>query len=221
MNRMLVPVLLALAGCAASRAVAPLEEGQTALTASVGGPLFELGGLPLPAPISAVGVAHGLSARTTVHGALYPTQLLLLGVVGLDAGVSTEVLPPLGARPRLMVDGTLYAFAGDNTSGEPRGGLRLFPDLSAIASWDLGRRRHHLYTGVDLFLQPFPALHLYPSPVAGGVLRLGDAVGLQAEVKWLALHAHNLPNFVDWIAPAHRGAVSVQLGATVSLGGGR
>jgi hypothetical protein len=212
-----LPFLLLGAGCAVTRAVAPLERGQGALTASLGGPMFDYGGIPMPAPLASLGYRRGLTDRTGVHGALHVAPLALLGIGGLALGVNTELLSADGARPRLMVDGTLFAFAGDNVSGGVEGGLRVFPDLGLVAAWDLGPRPHHLYAGIQTFVQPFPDLFVYPYPVAGGVLTTGR-VGWQLELGWPAITSSNLPNFVDWLGPFHQGAVSVQLGAQVKLG---
>ena len=213
-----------LAGCAASRAVAPLPRGAGAVTTSLGGPVFLFGGAPVPTPLLVAGYRHGLSDRTGVHAALHLAPLALLGVGGVDLGVNTEVWPADGPRPRLMVDGTLYAFAGDNAPGEPAGGVRLFPDLGLIASWDLRgpdeRARHHVYAGIQTFVQPFPEVHVYPYPVAGAVLSTGR-VGWQLELGWPAITGHNLPNFVEWVGPFHQGALSAQLGATIALGRSR
>jgi hypothetical protein len=208
---------LALSGCAASRAIAPLERGTAAVTASVGGPMFAFGGTPLPTPISTVGVAYGATERTTVHASLHPTGLALFGIFGLDAGAAYELAPPSGARPRLMTDLTLSAFAGDTAPDGAPFGVRVFPEASVIASWDLGRRAHHPYVGLDLFTEPYPTPAAYLSPVAGGQIWLGR-VGLQLEGKWIAPYTRNLPSFVEWIGPAHQGALSVQLGLQIPLG---
>ncbi len=211
-----VALAVLLSGCAASRAVAPMGRGNAAITASLGGPMFEFGA-PVPAPLLSTGVRYGLSERTSVHGGVELTPILLVGVAGANAGVNTELWPASGARPRLMLDGTLWLFAGDNDPEGPEGGARLFPDLGALASWDLGRRRHHVYGGAQLFTQLFPEVVAYPYPVVGGVVNTGR-VGWQLELGWPALTSSNLPNFVEWVGPFHQGAISVHVGASVALG---
>jgi hypothetical protein len=211
----IVPLVL-LAGCAATRAVAPLPAGTGAVTSSLGGPVFAFGDAPVPVPLLLVGYRHGITDRTAVHGGLHATSLVLLGVFGADLGLDVELLPPDGARPRLMFDHTITLFAGDNVSGDPGGGVRVFQDFGLIASWDLGDRAHHPYLGVRVFDQPFPERHVYPYPIAGAVLTTGR-VGWQVELGWPGVTARNLPSFVDWIGPFHQGALSVQVGATVAL----
>lgn len=206
---------LTLAGCSVSRGIAPLEPGQGAVTASFGGPFVEFGGAPIPLPVTSVGYMHGVGHGVTVHGALYPTQLALFGVAGLDLGASYEVFAPKGARPRLMLDLTLYSFFGDNQPDGAPGGFRLFPDLAVLASWDLGRPRHHLYVGVDNFVQPFPSFRYHPVPLLGAELKASPAVGILTEVKWMGLETNTLPLQPVWYGPGNQGAIAVQLGVNV------
>lgn len=217
MRSMAVGALLALTGCAASRAVAPLPKGAVAGQASLGGPLLVFGA-PLPVPITTIGAGYGVTDRFGVHGAVHPTGLILFGVVGLDVGASYELVPPKGARPRLMGDLTLSAFAGDTSSEGAPFGVRVFPEAQLVASWDLGERRHHPYVGLDLFTQPLPTPAAYLSPMLGFEVQASRRLGLQVEGKWIAPYASNLPNFVDWVGIAHQGGISAQLGASWHFG---
>ncbi len=210
--------LLAVAGCAASRAVAPLPQGAVAGQVSLGGPLLVFGGTPLPVPLTAIGAGYGVTDRLGVHGAIHPTGLILLGVVGLDLGAAYELFPPKGARPRLMGDLTLSAFAGDTSADGAPFGVRVFPEAQLVASWDLGDRRHHPYVGLDLFTDPLPTPAAYLSPMIGFELQASRRLGLQLEGKWIAPYASNIPNFVDWIGVSHQGGISVQLGGTWHFG---
>lgn len=218
----LVAVAPLAAACAPTRALAPLEPGQGAFTASLGGPFVEVYGGPLPLPVTSVGYVRGIDGRLNVHGALYPTNLALFGVFGLDLGASYELFGPSRARPRLMADVTAYTFFGDLAKGEPRGGLRVFPDLQLIASWPVGGdvTRTVPYVGVDQFTQFFPTAHWNPSLVFGNELRLGKRVGLQLEGKWIAPWVDTEPLVPHWYGAANRGAFSAQLGLTVYAGGG-
>lgn len=212
-------LLTMLAGCGASRAVAPMGAGVGAVTSSVGGPVLSFDGAPVPLPLVSVGYRRGLTDRTSAHGGVQLTNLVLMGVFGAELGVDVEVVPPRGPWPRLMVDQTVLVFMGDNVAGDPPFGARVFLDAGAVASWDVGRRQHHPYVGLRLFDQPFPEHHTYLSPVVGGVWNTGR-VGWQAELGWPAFTRRNVPSFVDWIGPARHGALSVQLGATITLGHG-
>jgi hypothetical protein len=207
-----------LGGCSASRAVSPLGKGNTAITTSMGGPVVSYAGVPLPVPIGSVGAAHGVSDRTNIYGSFYWTPVLLFGIPGADLGVATELFGPMGARPRLMAGATTHVFFGDTAAGDPRGGVRVFPDLSAIGSWPIGPHdRSTVWTGLDLLVQTAAPADVFLSPLVGAEVRPGR-VGLRAELKWLAATVDNLQGVPDWYGIGHRGALSLQLGVDIHLG---
>jgi hypothetical protein len=211
-----------LSGCAASRALAPLERGQHAIYADLGGPLVEFGGASVPVPFANVGWGYGLDGKSNVHAAINPSSPALIRVYGVNAGYSRELLPASGAKPRLMLDTTAYAFWGDNRPGAPEGGFRWFQDLSAVATWDLPTTKpapHRLYAGLDLFLQPAPTFHAYPVPLVGGELRLGRNVGLQLETAWWGITRDTLDAVPVWRAPGNQGAIATRIGLNVYLPG--
>lgn len=204
--------LMLLAGCSTTRALAPLQKGQHGATLSVGGPFVQFAGAPIPLPISSVGYRYGIDGKSDVHAALYLTQLALFNVGGFDLGISRELNPADGAKPRVMVDFTNYFFFGDNRPTGPKGGARWFPDLSMMVTWDLGQRPHRLYLGVDTFFQTLPEFHVYPSPVFGTELRASKVVGVQLEVAWHAFWADT--HFLNpvWYGIDERGAIAFKLG---------
>lgn len=215
-GRAVVPLLL-LAGCAASHGVRPLPRGTGAVTASLGGPIS--GDLPTPiafvVPLTTVGYAHGVTDAVTVHGALHPTELVALGLVTVDAGVAGQVLEARGARPRLMLDGDLILSAGDNAPGGAVGGARLFPNLEAVASWDLGP--HAVYGGVNQLVQPFPSFRYHASPLVGAMLTAGRT-DVQLEYRWLAPTVANDRVTAEFLGPFGRGASAFQLGLGYRFG---
>jgi hypothetical protein len=209
--------LLLLSGCSATRALAPLEAGQHAATLSIGGPFVQYAGAPIPAPITSVGYRYGIDGQSDVHAAFYPLGLALFNVWGVDVGVNRELMHAAGARPRLMLDMTHYFFWGDNRtkdqdSPSPAGGFRWFPDISAVFTWDLGRRPHRIYVGVDGFFQTIPKFYPMISPIVGTELRASRVVGVQLEVGWHALWQDTLYSNVVWYGPGNQGAISAKLG---------
>jgi len=218
-------VILALwLACAPTRALAPLEAHQAAVTASLGGPIVEFAGAPIPLPITSVGVIYGLDGKTNLHAAVYPTNLALFGVFGFDVGASRELVTPDGPRPRVMVDVSAYTFAGNVAEGDPKGGFRLFPDASVIVSWPIPggaeQARTIPYVGVDNFVEVLPSPRYVPSLVFGDQLRVGKRVGLQLEGKWVAPWVDTDPLVPHWYGVRRRGAFSVQLGVVLYLGDG-
>jgi hypothetical protein len=219
MLALLLAVLLP--GCSASRGIAPLPAGAIAAQASLGGPVVDYFGGHKPLPITAFGASYGLDGRTTLHASLLPTQLALFGVFGAEVGASYELIAPQGRRPRVMLDGALWVFAGGrNPSGTTdyapsEGGLRVFPDIQTLAAWPLGE--HTLYTGVDHFVQVFPERAYFPSPMGGLELRFGR-FGLQPEAKWIGWFADTERLSPDYLAPGKQGALSFQLGFNLDPG---
>ena len=208
---MLVATLAA--GCSASRGVAPLGAGNGAITSSIGGPLVEYAGAPIAVPIGSLGYAHGVSDKSNVHAALYPT---LIGAPGADLGVATELRAPGNGGPRLMADAMVYAFTGSQPDGTPQGGTRVFPDLQLIAAWPTEKRTGYL--GIDQFFQPGKEFHYYVSPMLGGELRAGR-VGFVGEWMWLAWTKNNTDGVPRWYGIGGQGAMSIHLGLNVYVGG--
>ncbi len=201
--------------------IAPLPEGAVAVNASLGGPVVDYFGGYKPLPLTAVGASYGLDGRATLHGSLLPTQLVLFGVFGAEIGASYEVFAPDGPRPRLMVDASLWVFAGGrnptaSTDLNPSaGGFRLFPDVQTLVSWPVGR--HTIFTGANHFVQPFPKLAYFPSPMGGVELRFGR-IGLQPELRWVGWWRDTEMLSPQWLAPGQQGALSFQFGLNVYPG---
>ncbi|TNE91004.1 MAG: hypothetical protein EP330_06975 [Deltaproteobacteria bacterium] len=217
MTRMLAALAaLALVGCSATRSLEPLEKGTGAVTASFGGPINANLGAAIPLPITSVGYMHGLDGKTNLYGAFYPTGLIFFGVPGIDVGVSREVLEPQGARPRIMLDGVVYAFAGNAGPGKPPFAGRMWFDAASTFVWPIGE--HALFTSVDLFLQPGPGeFNAYLNPHVGGRARLGR-VGLQLEYTWWGPWVDTQYMQAEWRGPGGYGGSTVQLGLDIQIG---
>ena len=213
-------IVVLLSGCAVSHGVRPLDRGEGRITASFGGPISADLPTPvaLPVPITTVGYAHGLTDHTAIHAAIHPTGLATFGVFAMDAGVTGRLTDHDGAIPRIMIDGDLILATGGVPDTTAARGTRLFADLQAIASWDLGQ--HTLYGGMDQFLQPFPTPNYHVSPLVGGVLGIGR-VDLQLEYMWLVANVDNALLAAEFIGPFGQGASSVKLGVGVHLGKGQ
>ena len=171
--------------------------------------------VPFTTPITTVGYAHGVTDRTSVHGAIHPTALPALGLFGMDLGATTLIWDSDGAKPRFMVDTTLNLYGGDNTADGAAGGTRLYPMVEGVFSWDLGK--HALYAGLNNFFQLWPEPHYHLNPQVGGLLTLGR-VDLQLEYKWISPYRDNRLTTAEFIGPFGYGASSIQLGFGIRLG---
>lgn len=205
--------LLPLAACTTVHGVRPLGAGAVAVEAEVGGPLAEVYGAPIPVPLSSVGVTVGVSDQTDVHAALHPSPLLFFGVVGGEAGVSTQFLAPRGAAPRLMGDLTVLAFGGDTSPEGPEGGVRTFVQPTLTTSWDWGREgAQTVYLAGALFTQPWPRVELLPAFSAGNRWAAGRFLGT-TEVTWIAPFTSSADLVPTYYAPGRLGGFAVRLGA--------
>ena len=181
----------------------------------MGGPITANLSPAIPLPMTSIGYMHGLNGKTNVYGEFYPTGLAAFGVGGIGGGVATEVLTPEKARPCIMIEGGMYAYAGNNDKGPPPFAVRVFPHLQTTFSWDL--KRQSLYTGLDQLIEPYPGFRWHLTPLVGGMARVGR-LGFQLEYKWMAWYLDNIPIAAEWIGPFHHGASSVQIGLSVALG---
>lgn len=220
---LLTTALTALAGCSTIHGVKPVGKGVIRPELSVGGPVTEVYGAPIPIPISQLGATYGLDDQTDVHVAWHTSAAAFYNLFGADAGVSRQLLAADGARPRLMVDGTVLVFAGDNEPGgapeSADGGFRLFLQPTVTAGWDWGAHdRQTAYVSLTAMVQPFPEAHLLPALAVGNQWALGRRLALTTELKWLAFTQSNLPVVPVYYAPGNIGALGVNLGLSYAIG---
>lgn len=215
----LLPLLVA---CSTVHGVRPLGKGGVAVEGSLGGPVTEVWGKPIPLPISTVGAAVGVTETTDVHAAWHSSAFAFFGLPGADVGVSQQLLAQKGARPRVMADLTLVGIGGDVADEGSEGGFRLFVQPTATAAWDWGKQgRHAVYGSLTSFVQPFPDVHALGAVAIGNQWGLGRVARVTTEVKWIQPWASSDPLAPEYVAPGRLGAVSANLGLGFVFGGGK
>ncbi|HEX9102404.1 MAG TPA: hypothetical protein VF997_09380 [Polyangia bacterium] len=211
-----VATLLGFGACASSHFVRPLGKGGAVASASLGGPLVQLGGAVFPTPIVELGGGYGvrddvdLFLRANVTAAAF-------GDLHLEPGVAWHpIIRDRGGVPTVTVAGSMHFLTDFRTSA------RALPQLSAATAWALGQRRHLLYAGVDLAVS-FEGRGWVPvfGPFVGGELRVGRRIGLSLEAKYLAPNYDTKILAPAWIAPGGQGYLSILLGVNVYFGGVR
>ncbi len=213
-------ILLIIAGCSTVHGIKPVGKGAIVAEGSLGGPITELYGAPIPLPLSTLGATYGLTDRVDVHAAAHTTAILALNIVAADAGASYMFLDQDGAVPRVMGDLTLVGAFGDNEPGEPAGGLRGFVQPTVSASWDWGKlRRQTVYGALGAFIEPKPGPHLLSYIGVGNLWGVGDRLQLVSELKWISPYASSFDLAPVYYSPGSLGAVSLQLGARFRFGG--
>ena len=199
--------------CSTIHGVKPVGKGNVEVGVSLGGPIVEVYGAPIPLPLSTIGATVGVTDTVNIHAAFHPTAAALMGIGELDLGGSWQFLAPRGAVPRLMGDLTLVGAYGDQSEGSPEGGFRLFVQPSVMASWDWGKKKQHtFYTGPTVFIEPAPTFHALGAWAVGERWGLGARAHLDTELKWIAPYASSYNLVTHYYSPAAMGAISFQLG---------
>ena len=219
-------LLATVAGCALSHGVRPVGKDKLALDASLGGPVADYMGGKKPLPLTMVGLTYGRSDQTNLHGGIYPSSLAMFGLVGGEFGVSHLILEPDGVQPAVMVDGTMIVLAGDLAKGPPVGAVVPYVQTSMMASWAYGDRGHLIYTGPEFLTLGVTVLGIglkfleatHPGWTIGHRLNAGQW-GVGTELGWMAPQWDNSSGVVEYVGIAGRGAVTVNVGVTVALGG--
>jgi hypothetical protein len=199
-------------GCGYPHTVRNVGAGQTALHASVGGPLFDNLGAPIPIPAVMVGAQRGVTDWWDAHASL---NLLAAAyrTAGIDAGSTLRLLRQRGGVPE--VTGTLRLSLLTNFVD----GARVYPELEAFASWLVGRRWllfGGLSTLYDFFWRTGPRVHW--APTLGAEVGFGRRYSLGLALRWISPQAETDRLAVDYVAPGGQGMVAIQIGFKVYLG---
>jgi hypothetical protein len=211
-----IATLLGFGACASSHFVRPLGKGGAVASASVGGPLVQLGGAVFPTPIVELGGGYGVRDDVDIFVRANITAAAF-GDLHLEPGVAYHpIIRDHGGVPTVTVAGSLHFLTDFRTSA------RALPQLSAATAWALGKKRHLLYAGLDLAVS-FEGRGWVPifGPFVGGELRVGRRVGLSLEAKYLAPNYDTGILAPAWIAPGGFGYLSILLGVNVYFGGVR
>jgi len=205
-------ILLAAARCGTVTAVTPLHRGESALSASVGGPVANVSGMSTPIPYTVARYRYGLTDQAGIYAGVH---LLAagLGVAGLDLGFSYHFLEQQRWIP------TVGAVAGITAFIQPGGGQALFPQLDLVASYRLNDRFTTYFGSQSMYqLQSRPNVVL--APFLGAGWRISDPFSLNLEAKWYAPTEKTRPRNVNYSLPiGNNGAVGFVLGANWDFGG--
>lgn len=215
----LILCLAALASCAPSRFVRPLEEKQLAVSASFGGPFFKNFGVPLPTPHVTAAVGYGLKEDLTVFGGM---NFLALGFknLQLDLGLTKSFRRPEGWKPGFSISPALNPIFGTRESV-----FRIWPSIDANAWWEYGKRNNFAYAGLYSWFdltksrpheQPQP-YRILPGMQLGHVFA-GNKWEFTTEFRWNSFAINNQDWTADWVGIGNLGAVSAMIGITKKFG---
>lgn len=165
------------AACTATLPVRVLPKGESRWTASIGGPLLPHHAPTGFIPYTNVGKMWGHSDNVTMSANLH-VLAAAFGVAGVDVGAARRLTAQDGAAPELTGQVQLYGFAGP-------GGARIYPNLTATASWTAGPRTL-LYGGAGATVRLDGGQAVIATPHAGVQRDVGRRLVLQVEGKWMA-----------------------------------
>jgi hypothetical protein len=210
----LIPFLaLLVASCGVTSPVRVLDEGQSAVSLSLGGPLVSLGGVVFPVPYLNAGYAYGVTDTWTTQANLHVTSLLF-NDLGLDAGAAARLVRERGLVPEVTVKLQGLFF----TTFSPGAHSLFLANANVNASYAIGKRTF-VYAGAEQTYQFSPSSY-FISPLAGIQLPLSSVIDLQIESKWMAANrftGHGLLEGFGSIGDA--GSIGLFFGVQYALGG--
>jgi hypothetical protein len=200
------------ASCATSHFARPLGRGNAVGQASLGGPMVEVSGTPVAAPILAVGGGYGVAERWDVYARADVTAAVY-GNLHVEPGAAFHpIVREAGAVPTVTLAGSVHVLTDFDD-------VRVGPQVSGLAAWRVGASRRHLvYVGADAGTLISSHTRVLAGPLAGGELRVGRRAGLVLEGKWLAPWYDVRPLAPTWISPGDHGYLSILLGCNVYWG---
>jgi len=193
---------LEIVSCGTVTSVRPIGKGRSAITFSSGGPVTTIFDIKMPIPYSVLRYRKGLNNNIDFHLGLH-TTMLVLGNIGLDAGVTKHLISQSGWRPALLTELSLYGLYHMNEFSS----IKAFPAMSVIASYQLTNKGHALYFGIQGMAQ-YTDPYLVFSTLIGFEVPLGARLQFNLETKWYAPNEASENRVVDYeIKPFDYGAV--------------
>ena len=201
--------------CMPSRIVRPLDKGQKAIGAHLGGPMIGFSGTTIPMPFTSIMYAQGVSDKTTVFGSLHTTSLLF-GVIQTDMGACYNVVYSDSLKLGLSVTPAIN-LAYDKWEGN----FKAWPQLDVNVYWDIKPKKSFLYVGVDNWFElsskkahnQAQTNRWIVNPQIGFTY-VRKKWNYNIEGKWLTPYLNNEPGVVDYKGIGGKGAVGVYISFT-------
>lgn len=209
---------LTCASCVTWGGPRPLEPGEHAVSATVGGVLTDVpnvGNIPTPNLTleGRHGIVHHLEIDYGVH--VLP---LVFGVAGAHVGAGLQLFDqPDPLVPALTVRQRLFGFTNVVDLRKQAPAFFGLSETELLASWELLGQIGWLGLAAHASLDE-PRPHL--SPTVGVELRPGlGGLRVGAEVRWLAPAVNQRYAVVHWLAPDDQGGIQITGGVAWVFGG--
>lgn len=207
MRKFIVVLCLFIIGCGSVSSVRPIGAEERSYTLSVGGPVAKVSGIKMPLPYSVLRYREGVTSSTDGYVGIHPT-MAILGNLGVDLGFTKQLMGQSGWKPAFALGITIYGFFHFI---EPSS-IRIYPEISMIASYNLGSRREVIYFGAQNMIQ-FSEPYLISVFLLGSEIPFGNHFILNLEAKWYAPFEESEKRAVDYsITPAGHGVIGFVFG---------
>jgi hypothetical protein len=131
--------------CSTVRQLRPLNRGQSAVSASVGGPITRVGSAYIPLPLLSVGYNYGLiNQMLDVEAGVHLTQAVY-SLMQLEIGANYRPWLRKRFRPGLMVTPKFFFVTNFQE-------FKFYPDLGLTLQWQ-PKQYWYIYTGLDNFFE--------------------------------------------------------------------
>jgi hypothetical protein len=200
-------------GCGVTQPVRVLDEGRSAVIASLGGPVVPAAGIAFPVPYLNAGYAYGVSTGLTAAANLHLTALLF-NDIGIDIGAAARLVRESGPVPEVTVKLQGMYFATVNP--DPRS---LFLAHASInASYLIGASAL-AYAGTEHAYQ-FREPEYFFTPFLGVQFPLSTVLDAQVETKWLAANHVTAHGVFEGAGSVNgRGNLGLYVGLLFHVGG--
>ncbi len=205
-------IITQLFSCMPSRVVRPLDKGQRAVGAHLGGPLIGFAGTTIPMPFTSIMYAQGVTEKTTVFGSVHTTSLLF-GVIQTDIGACHNLYYNDSLRIGLSVTPAVN-MAYDKWESN----FKLWPQVDVNMYWDIRPKKSFVYVGVDNWFElantrehDQPQENRWIVNPQIGYTNVRDKWNHNIEFKYLAPNLDNEPGVVDYKGVSGKGAIGVYI----------
>jgi hypothetical protein len=199
---------MACISCTPTRHIIPLRDGESEISAALGGPLITYSDQVIPAPMISLDYARGIDTNVTVFGGAHVTSALF-GVLQADLGVRYLLLEPSDWTPGIMLGASLNP-AVDVWEGN----FKLWPEVMAAARWKIGDNNPYLALSSWIELASTRAhdqpqeMHFMPSISIGDVYQSTNW-DYALEARWIAPGTSNKGIIVDYHGVSNSGAIGL------------
>lgn len=219
----LISAALVLASCATTHLVRPVGRGNTRVNVSAGGPIIQLGGAPIPLPLTSINVAHGLEDDIDVEAGVHPTALAFnpgagsAPVIGMDLGMAWHPIPR--HREVLAIGAQLYGFSNRNDAA-------VFANAWIAGNWratswlSLAGGFHNLFRLAVSDPEVRQRDVWSPTMFVQVALRPTARLEFELEARWFAFTQNGQNTAVAFYPIGQLGALGVLIGASYTFGAG-